>query len=87
MHKGRISIKLAHLLWIGIALMPAVLSAVFVGLRGLPIPIGDQWWDPVHVAVLSRQGQLSAHDLFAYSEGHRLVNIRIITWLMSILTA
>lgn len=86
MYKGGISIKLAHLLWIGIALIPAVLAAVFVGLRGLPIPIGDQWWDPVHVAVLTRQGRLSAHDLFAYSEGHRLVNIRIITWLMTILT-
>jgi hypothetical protein len=86
MQPSRMSDKAPAFLWIGIALISAVLAGFFVVLRGLPIPIGDQWWDPVHVAVLTRQGQLSAHDLFAYSEGHRLVNIRIITWLMTILT-
>lgn len=64
-----------------LAMLPALLALAFVALRGLPVPVGDQWWDTVHVAIKTRQGQLSVADLFAYFEGHRPVVIRVIAAL------
>jgi hypothetical protein len=86
MRKSERNLYLLGLLFLALTIFSASLALFFLYLRGLPIPIGDQWWDTVHVAALTRQGKLSVNDIFAYSEGHRLANIRIISWLMTILT-
>ncbi len=67
-------------------ILAAMLAWQFVYLRGLPIPVGDQWWETVHVAALTHQGRLSANDIFAYFEGHRPANIRLIASMMTLLT-
>jgi hypothetical protein len=67
-------IRKAHLL----AFLPAaVLALVFVRLRFLNIPVGDQWYDPVNIVVKASTNQLSWRDLFALAEGHRPLMIRL----------
>ena len=71
---------------IGISLLSALLSWYFVSTYALPIPVGDQWWDTVHLAVLTRQGNLTPDHFLAYAEGHRWLNIRVFAWAMTLLT-
>lgn len=67
-------IRKAYLL----AFLPAALLAlVFVRLRFLDIPVGDQWYDPVNIVVKASTNQLSWRDLFALAEGHRPLMIRL----------
>jgi hypothetical protein len=83
MNKVKILSKLPTILFLGTAILAAAAAWLYVSLHVLPIPVGDEWWDTVHVAALTRQGSLSVQDIFAYSEGHRLVNIRLIAWVMT----
>lgn len=77
---------IGNVLLTAIAVFAAFISWLFVYLRSLPIPVGDQWWDTVYTAALTRQGKLSASEIFTYSEGHRLVNMRLITWLATVVS-
>ena len=86
MNKVKILSKLPTILFLGTAILAAAAAWLYVSLHVLPIPVGDEWWDTVHVAALTRQGSLSVQDIFAYSEGHRSVNIRLIAWAMTLLT-
>ena len=36
-------------------LAPIALVAWYVFARGKPIPVADQWWDPVYIAVKNRR--------------------------------
>lgn len=72
---SRTWIRKAHRL----ALLPAaILALVFVRLRFLNIPVGDQWYDPVNIVVKASTNQLSWRDLFAMAEGHRPLTIRLL---------
>jgi hypothetical protein len=71
---------------IGISFLSALLSWYFVFTYGLSIPVGDQWWDTVHLAVLTRQGNLTPDHFLVYAEGHRWLNIRVYAWAMTLLT-
>lgn len=62
-----------------IAFVPPLLVLAFVATHALGIPIGDQWWDTVHVAVKAKTNQLVFGDYFALAEGHRPAVIRLIT--------
>lgn len=67
-------------------LMPIVLVAWYVAAYGRPIPIADQWWDTVYVAVKTKAGILEPEDLLVRSGGHRLAIIRVVAALSTILT-
>ncbi|MFM7640073.1 MAG: hypothetical protein ACKO45_00720 [Cyanobium sp.] len=56
----------------------AVLALTYVGKYSLDVPVGDQWYDPVHVVIKAHTNQLSVRDLLAMAEGHRPLIIRII---------
>lgn len=62
-----------------LACLPAALLALaYVVNFSLDVPVGDQWYDPVHVVIKSHTNQLSIRDLFAMAEGHRPFTIRLI---------
>jgi len=50
------------------------------------VPVGDQWWDLVYIAVKTRAGILGPEDVFMHIQGHRPAVIRSIIALSTILT-
>lgn len=61
------------------ACLPAALVALaYVVNFSLDVPVGDQWYDPIHVVIKSHSNQLALQDLFAMAEGHRPFTIRLI---------
>lgn len=60
------------------SLPAALLALTYVGKYSIDVPVGDQWYDPVHVVIKAHTNQLSVRDLFAMAEGHRPLVIRLI---------
>lgn len=67
-------------------LTPIALVCWYVVTQGSPVPIGDQWWDPVYIAVKTQAGILTLEDVFVLSWGHRPAITRLITVLATIAT-
>ncbi len=68
------------------ALTPIALVYWYVVTQGRLVPVGDNWWDPVYIAVKTQTRTLTFEDLFAMSWGHRPVITRLITALATITT-
>jgi hypothetical protein len=67
-------------------LAPIALVLGYVISHGKQVPIGDQWWDPVYIAVKTQTGTLAARDFLVSFWGHRPAITRLITVLATITT-
>jgi len=67
-------------------LAPIALVFWYVVTQGSVVPSGDQWWDPVYIAVKTTAGTLALEDFFVLNWGHRPVVTRIITAISTIFT-
>src|SRR5262245_48776778 len=65
---------------------PIALVCWYVVTQGSVVPSGDQWWDPVYIAVKAAAGTLALEDFFVLNTGHRPVVTRIITAISTIFT-
>jgi hypothetical protein len=78
--------RVASYLLLFAGLMPIVLVAWYVAAYGRSVPVGDQWWDTVYIAVKTKAGILTPEDILVRSAGHRLAIIRLVAALSTILT-
>ena len=78
--------RAANCLLIFAGLVPIGLVAWFVITKGRQVPIADQWWDSVYIAMKTQTGTLKLEDFFVLSWGHRTAITRIITALSTIVT-
>jgi hypothetical protein len=69
-----------------VGLTPIALVCWYVVTQGSVVPSGDQWWDPVYIAVKTAAGTLALEDFFVLNTGHRPVVTRIITAISTIFT-
>jgi hypothetical protein len=67
-------------------LIPISLVLWFVISQARPFPVGDEWWDPIFIAVKTRTGTLTLEDLFILSVGHRPLTIRVMAVLYTLAT-
>ena len=80
-NSGRIS-TIHPSIFIVISALPfALIACLVVNKFALPIPIGDQWLDPIDAAIKASTNQLHWGDLFAMIEGHRSFTIRLLAVL------
>jgi hypothetical protein len=63
-----------------------VLVAWYVATYGRHAPVGDEWWDPVYVAVMTKAGIITPQDFLVRTFGHRVAIIRLIAALSTIFT-
>src|SRR2546427_9665620 len=78
--------RAANCLLIVARLVPIGLVAWFVITKGRQVPIADQWWDSVYIAMKTQTGTLKLEDFFVLSWGHRTAITLIITALSTIVT-
>ncbi len=76
MQLGRLRLKPGLLGFL--VLMPAGMALWFVLARGLPIPVGDQWWDTTYLVIKARTNDLRIEDYLMFYEGHRPALIRML---------
>jgi hypothetical protein len=67
-------------------LIPISLVLWYAISQGRQVPVGNQWWDPVYIAIKTRTGTLTLEDLFVSSIGHRPLIIRVVTALYTLAT-
>jgi hypothetical protein len=78
--------RAANWLLLFAGLIPIALVAWYVITQGSQGPVGDQWWDPVYIAVKMQTGTLAPEDFFVLSWGHRPAIIRLITAFFTVFT-
>src|SRR5262249_4770707 len=67
-------------------LTPIALVTWYIFTRGKPIPVADQWWDLVYIAVKTRTGMLTPEDILVFAQGHRPAIIRLIIAISTVFT-
>ncbi len=78
--------RVANYLFLFAGLIPIALVAWYVATQGAQGPIGDQWWDPVYIAVKAQTSTLVPEDFFVWTFGHRPVISRLLAALSATLT-
>ena len=78
--------RVANYLFLFAGLIPIALVAWYVATQGAQGPVGDQWWDPVYIAVKVQTSTLEPEDFFVWTIGHRPVISRLLAALSATLT-